>query len=216
MKYDPNDFNDFEGLQGILQRDKILKQLEKNSRDAKAKKSVSKKRQCPWCGGELAGEFAKCQNCASDLVWVLGYPCKPEDKDKLKSQIKADEDARRMREEDIAREQSSWPICSQCNKKFRDLTDDGKCRVCNRNFLKTKRLRLNVVYATVIIGLISFYFWSWLHSVEIIVLSLLSLLVFRKKGPLISTFLLIFALLAVFISPFRDLVNSFNSFLFRW
>jgi hypothetical protein len=214
MKCDPNNFNDFEGLQGILQRDKILKQLEKNSRDAKAKKRVSKTRQCPWCGGELAGKFAKCQNCGSDLDWVLGYPCKPEDKDKLERKFKADEDARRMREEDIAREQSSWPICSQCNKKFRDLTDDGKCRVCNSKVLKTKRL--NVVKTTVIVGLIYVFNWDWLHSIEIIVLPLLSLLVFRKKGPLISSIFLVFAFLAVFISPSRDLFYSFNRFLFRW
>jgi uncharacterized paraquat-inducible protein A len=158
MKYDPNDFNDYSDLLGVLQRDKILKQLEKNSRDAKAEKTVSKKRQCPWCGGELAGEFAKCQNCGSDLDWVLGYPCKPEDKDKLESQIKADENAQRKREEEIAQEQASWPICLQCNKKFRELVNDGKCRVCNSKVLKTKRLRLYVVYATVIVGLISIFF----------------------------------------------------------
>ena len=120
MNYDPNDFNDFADLQAARQRQQQLKRLENienRLRKAASKKTVSKDRQCPWCGGELAGEFLKCQNCASDLVWVRGYPCKPEDEDELKLKLKNEDKAKQRQAERLEEEKKLWPICSKCFTK---------------------------------------------------------------------------------------------------
>jgi hypothetical protein len=75
MKFDPSDYQDLSTLQNSFRDKKILDELEKlNSRSTNP---VSANRQCPWCGGGLAGEFEKCQNCGSNISWVRGFPCKP-------------------------------------------------------------------------------------------------------------------------------------------
>lgn len=81
MKFDPSDFKDLSTLQNSFRDKKILEELEKlNSRSANP---VSANRQCPWCGGGLAGEFEKCQNCGSNISWVRGLPCKPGSEKKI-------------------------------------------------------------------------------------------------------------------------------------
>ena len=75
MKFDPSDFRDLSTLQNSIQNERILKELKNlNSRSTNP---VSANRQCPWCGGSLAGEFEKCQNCGSNISWIRGFPCKP-------------------------------------------------------------------------------------------------------------------------------------------
>lgn len=39
-------------------------------------RKVPKERQCPWCGGLLAGTFEKCRKCGSPVAWVNGLPRK--------------------------------------------------------------------------------------------------------------------------------------------
>lgn len=37
---------------------------------------ASKGKLCPYCGGHAIPNYELCQNCASPLAWVEGYPCK--------------------------------------------------------------------------------------------------------------------------------------------
>jgi acyl carrier protein len=82
--FDPLDFNDQADLLGVLQRQEMLRRMKEqenrqrsNDRGGTPPEPPPKNRECPFCGGRLAGEFPKCPNCASDVAWVRGFPCKP-------------------------------------------------------------------------------------------------------------------------------------------
>jgi len=75
MKFDPSDFRDLSTLQNSIQNERILKELK--NLNSQSSNPVPANRQCPWCGGALAGEFVKCQNCGSNISWVRGFPCQP-------------------------------------------------------------------------------------------------------------------------------------------
>jgi hypothetical protein len=75
MTFDPDDFQDQAAIAAMLQRQKMI-----NSQNQQ--KSIPKNRKCPWCGGGLPGQYSKCQYCASELSWVDGFPCKPQEEEK--------------------------------------------------------------------------------------------------------------------------------------
>ena len=80
MSYDPNDFQDQAAVAAMLQRQKMI-----NSQNQL--QSIPANRKCPWCGGLLPGQNSKCQHCSSDVSWVQGLPCKPQDADYRRKQI---------------------------------------------------------------------------------------------------------------------------------
>jgi hypothetical protein len=78
------DHEEFDALLGPLQRHnqregiaKTNKELQEiSSRLAKTEKEENSLPQCPYCGGRIPVGFAKCKNCASDLIWFHGFPGK--------------------------------------------------------------------------------------------------------------------------------------------
>ena len=74
MSYDPNDFQDQAALAAMLQRQRMI-----NSQNQQ--QNIPKNRKCPWCGGALQWRNSKCQHCSSDVSWVDGFPCKPQEEE---------------------------------------------------------------------------------------------------------------------------------------
>lgn len=87
--FDPRDFHDLADLAGIAQRQEMLKQMrqQQGSQIRKSEGPLPKNRQCPSCGGRLAGEFPKCQNCGSGIAWADGLPCVPGKENELREKI---------------------------------------------------------------------------------------------------------------------------------
>lgn len=42
---------------------------------------------CPSCGHSMEGAYSKCSACSSDVCWVDGFPCKPNDLPKLQQMV---------------------------------------------------------------------------------------------------------------------------------
>jgi hypothetical protein len=88
---------------------------------------VPKNRQCPICGGALAGEFRKCPNCAEELVWVettLGrLPSEPGREQQVIDW--STQEAERKEHEARAR----MVPCKRC-RKMTDRISDGECSAC--------------------------------------------------------------------------------------
>ena len=69
---DLSNLNDARGVVSTgRKQDQILQEVRK------LHQAPDPRRQCPFCGGTLAGGFVKCKNCASDITWVEGWPRKP-------------------------------------------------------------------------------------------------------------------------------------------
>ncbi len=83
MSFDPGDFNDLADMAGMLQRQEMLNRMQ-NTRASRTEGPPPEDRQCPLCGGRLAGEFKKCQKCGSDITWVGGMPCEPGKEEELR------------------------------------------------------------------------------------------------------------------------------------
>ena len=69
---DLSNLNDARGVVSTgRKQDQILQEVRK------LHQAPDPRRQCPFCGGTLAGGFVKCKNCGSDITWVEGWPRKP-------------------------------------------------------------------------------------------------------------------------------------------
>ena len=99
MSFDPSDnIQDQEALLAPLQRLQLLKAQNQ-------KQSIPENRKCPWCGGGLPGQYSKCQNCASDISWVDGFPCKPQEEEhEIRKSIEKWEKANRLETLRLAKE----------------------------------------------------------------------------------------------------------------
>jgi len=116
-------------LQAARQREEMLKKL--------GRKPVQSPRgpQCPVCGGKLAGQFRKCQHCASDLAWVQGRPCEPGQEQKLEQELAHEAEKRRT----AAR-------CQRCNNVLPSTAGNGithasLCWTCRKQ-MRSSQLRL--------------------------------------------------------------------------
>ena len=69
------EYHHIQRLRAEQQRKEVMGKMDKLLRAQKT--SYSSSRQCPWCGGALAGNFEKCMHCASPISWVSGIACKP-------------------------------------------------------------------------------------------------------------------------------------------
>jgi hypothetical protein len=124
MAFDPNDFNDLADLVAYRQRKQILDKLNELNNS----KSTTKNHVCPWCGGQLAGNFEKCQNCSSDVAWVAGQPCKPEN---LIRQQKHEERRQKYL--------NTKSRCCDCKSEFliKEL-EESRCSNCARKIIKNE------------------------------------------------------------------------------
>jgi len=96
------DLNDLANLAAIRQREEqqrlLREQNEKLEEIQRGKKRGSKRTPCPVCGESLDGEYRKCKNCLSDLVWISGNACEPGQEEALKARLKKESTkARRKR-----------------------------------------------------------------------------------------------------------------------
>ena len=96
------DLNDLANLAAIRQREEqqrlLREQNEKLEEIQRGKKRGSKRTPCPVCGESLDGEYRKCKNCLSDLVWISGNACEPGQEEALKARLKKESNkARRKR-----------------------------------------------------------------------------------------------------------------------
>lgn len=141
MNFDPNDFQDQAELLAVSQRqrqlalqERNLRELEKNGKFLEAQKlgnspakNIPRNRTCPWCGGLLAGMYAKCQNCASDISWVGDNPFQPGSREESK-------EATKLREKIIADKIYAKTIiaCQICKVKIliKDSPNHFLCRPC--------------------------------------------------------------------------------------
>lgn len=142
MPLEDNDLETLTDLAGILQRKQIIK-LQKEGNDLQRQKEaildLPQKRVCPWCGGDLPGEFVKCKYCASDISWVSGYPCKPGDEKTVLAyvesiSVKEDPEYRKRLLEDLKNTQSRVVYCKTCGTRIpqcsMNFTVDS-CVECN-------------------------------------------------------------------------------------
>jgi hypothetical protein len=140
MTFDPNDFQDQAAIAAMLQRQRMI-----NSQNQQQK--IPKNRQCPWCGGLLPGQYSKCQHCSSDVSWVDGLPCKPQDADYRRREIAQNRQNQKKRNADIVARVVNCKICGS-NVPQRDL--ESTIKICN----KCKRIVKNAPVILIIAVLI--------------------------------------------------------------
>ena len=138
MSFDPNDFHDLADLTGALQRQQMLQRMKhqeellkrQGSHTPQPQEPPPKNRQCPMCGGRLAGEFKKCQNCGSDIAWAKGFPCEPGKEAELQRELDAEEAKRKVKAARKAAENAEC-VCTKCGQATKAKnTHDGLCSKC--------------------------------------------------------------------------------------
>jgi hypothetical protein len=67
---------------------------------------------CPFCGGGVEKNYEKCKNCAANLSWVKGLPCKPGEEENFTQQVEIQ--AKIFEEEKTKRYQSNL----EWNKRY--------------------------------------------------------------------------------------------------
>ena len=140
MTYDPNDFQDQAALAAILQRQKLI-----NAQNRQL--SIPENRKCPWCGGELLGQYSKCQHCASDVCWVDNYPCKPQE-----AEYKRKEIARKIKNEKKRREAINARVvnCKKCGCNVPQSSLETTIDTCDKCNHSSCILFILVIIAVVI------------------------------------------------------------------
>ena len=114
---------------------------------------------CPWCAGPIEKNVSKCRHCASDIAWVDGEQCKPEDKDKVTYKQREQKIREARAREEKRRVDNQEVTCKKCSKKIKrgDSVDNGDelwCEPCNEADTKF-RIYLNIVSVIIIFG------WLW-------------------------------------------------------
>ena len=69
---------------------------------------------CPWCAGPIEKNVSKCRHCASDIAWVGGEQCKPEDKDKVTHKQREQKIRQQRAEEEKRRRDNQLITCTNC------------------------------------------------------------------------------------------------------
>jgi hypothetical protein len=139
MSFDPDDFQDQAAMLAVLQRQKLI-----NAQNQKH--SIPKNRQCPWCGGALPGQYSKCQHCSSDVSWVGGLPCKPQDEDYRKSEI-----ARKI--ENLKNIEARVVNCKKCGCRVPQLdlkNTIDTCKKCATRAVLVSQIMIVVVIAVIV------------------------------------------------------------------
>lgn len=160
MSYDPNDFQDQAAIAAMLQRQRMI-----NSQNQQ--QNIPKNRKCPWCGGLLPGQYSKCQHCSSDVSWVDGLPCKPQDADYLRekslAEWKKQQDKKRRLKAEAEKLRSEIAArvvkCKKCTWRVpqTDLINTvntcEKCADVEQFIYRIKAIAVLTVIVTLIIGL---------------------------------------------------------------
>jgi len=135
MNFDPNNFQDQAAIAAMLQRQKMINSQNKLQ-------SIPANRKCPWCGGLLPGIYDKCQHCASQVSWVDGLPCKPQDADSLRRKSlekwekqQAEEKRSRAKAEKIKSEIAARVVeCKKCGCRVPQsdlISTVNTCKKCD-------------------------------------------------------------------------------------
>ena len=147
MTFDPDDFQDQAAIAAMLQRQRMI-----NSQNQQ--QSIPKNRQCPWCGGLLPGPFDKCQHCSSEVSWVAGYPCKPQNADSRREQIKKEQEAADKLKLAISLRVVGCKICRN-NVPQRDLISTVKlCHRCKKWINASPAIIIITLLSLMILGFI--------------------------------------------------------------
>jgi primosomal protein N'' len=136
MTFDPNDFQDQAAIAAMLQRQKLI-----NAQNQQ--QSIPENRQCPWCGGGLPGQYSKCQHCASEVSWVDGFPCKPQEVEyrrKLSNQKWEREERRLAKEKKLKDEIAARVVnCKKCGCRVPQLNLKSTIDTCDTCHKRTRR-----------------------------------------------------------------------------
>ena len=74
---------------------------------------------CPWCAGAIEENVSKCRHCTSDIAWVGGEQCKPEDKDKVADKQREQKIRQQRAEEEKRRRDNELIKCANCDEKIK-------------------------------------------------------------------------------------------------
>ncbi len=141
MTFDPDDFQDQAAIAAMLQRQRMINSLNQ-------KQSIPENRKCPWCGGLLPGQYSKCQHCTSDVSWVDGLPCKPQEEDLLRSISLEKRKKQQVKEERLNKLKSEIAArvvnCNKCGCRVPQLDLKSKIDTCDKCFKKKNSIVLLV------------------------------------------------------------------------
>ena len=156
-----NDLN-----RGLSRLENELHENRKAIKRLRREKVVPRNRQCPFCGGELAGEFSRCNNCGGEVAWVNTssgrLPCKPGQEGLLIEQIE-----QVVREQNLKQEQQEakvWTKCPACDKKHQVSPNErhSRCSACKDKVSGGDVLAL-IVGCLVLLAIVASPFAFWFY-----------------------------------------------------
>lgn len=113
---------------------------------------------CPWCAGPVENNVSKCRHCTSDIEWVGGEQCKPEDKSKVmlkqrqeKNRQERLEEGERLRENQLVRCKKCKEGIKRRNAKITNNKGRARilCKSCDQKDTDSRKKKCLVIFVVV-------------------------------------------------------------------